>query len=114
MHLFLVRLDELQQVLSRHHGLDAEEGQPSAVVRDAILRVVVRPNLLASVHGAHLRFPLPHLFLDVLLVLDFKKPLLEDVSGSFLVAILTPVLLDEDTHAAWQVSRPAGTFSLID
>ena len=49
-----VGVDELVEELSLHHLVDAELRQVRAVVRDARLREVVGPDLVAAVAGADL------------------------------------------------------------
>lgn len=104
------------------------DGPIDAVIGDAVLRNIVGSNLFRSIRTGNLPNHIILLeFLDgylivslVLLFLDNpslffpSKTFTEDLDGTSLVHLLTPLLLDGNLETGWKVGHPDGTVGLVD
>ena len=113
INFFLVSVDELLKVLSRHHILNAEQSESSSVISDSILRIIVGSDLFASIHCSKLRLSILTLLFCIFTIFNFEDLLLQNLSCSFPVSILTPILLIHNTDSCGYVSSSASTLSFI-
>src|SRR6185369_9186663 len=87
------RLDELVEVASQH-ARQVMHGLADAVVRDAVLRVVVRPDLVAPVARADHRPPSRRIRRTLLLDLEIEQARPQHGQRLGLVLVLALLVLD--------------------
>lgn len=83
------------------------------MICDAILRIIVGSDLFTTIHCCYLRLAFWLLLYHGAFVFDLKESLLQKVSRSFLVHLLTSLFLDEYRQPRRDVSSPAGRLNLI-
>lgn len=105
VHVCVYKL--LEQVAS-HHVLNPKQSQSCPMIGNPVLRVVVGPDFLTSIHCPDLRLSSPGFCLYCLLVFHFEKFFFEQFGGSFSVLVLTAFLLNENAETGGNVGSSAG------
>ena len=84
------------------------------MICNTILRVIICPDFLTTVHGRHLRLSLRFLLIHSLFIFHLKQSLLQYLCCSSFVRILAPFLLDKNCKSSWNVGGPTGWLYLVD
>src|SRR5260370_725340 len=85
-------LDQLAEIAG-DDGIELVEVQVNAVIRDAVLREIVRANALAAIAGANQRASLFGPFLVQFLLLHLVESAAQDTHGAFVVLVLAALVL---------------------